>query len=127
MASSSDTGRGRKVVLDTNALLMPFEFSLNLDVELRSLLGNCEILVPGPVLGELRRSKSKFGSAALALSRRYCIAETEKQGDDGVVDVASRLGAFVLTNDTELRRKLRKMKIKTIHLKSRSHLVLDED
>jgi len=127
MASSSDTGRGRKVVLDTNALLMPFEFSLNLDVELRSLLGDCEILVPGPVLGELRRSKSKFAGTALELSRRYGIAETEKQGDDGVVDVAARLGAFVLTNDAELRRKLRKMKIKTIHLKSRSHLVLDED
>jgi rRNA-processing protein FCF1 len=124
MASSSDTGRGRKVVLDTNALLMPFEFSLNLDFE---LLGDYEILVPGPVVGELKRSKSRFARAALEFSRRYSIVETEKQGDDGVADVAARLGAFVLTNDVELQRKLRKMKIKTIRLRSRSHLVLDED
>ncbi|MGD0056694.1 MAG: PIN domain-containing protein [Methanomassiliicoccales archaeon] len=127
MASSSDTGRGRKVVLDTNALLMPFEFSLNLDFELRGLLGDYEILVPGPVVGELKRSKSRFARAALEFSRRYSIVETEKQGDDGVADVAARLGAFVLTNDVELQRKLRKMKIKTIRLRSRSHLVLDED
>lgn len=127
MASSSDTGRGRKVVLDTNALLMPFEFSLNLDVELRSLLGDCEILIPASVLQELRRSKSKYARAALELSRRYGVVETEKRGDDGVADVAVRFGAFVLTNDADLRRRLRQMRIRTIHLRSRSHLVLDED
>jgi len=127
MASSSDSGRRCKVVLDTNALLMPFEFSLNLEAELLSLLGNCEILVPGPVIGELRRSRSKHARAALELSRRYSVAETAKQGDEGVVDVAFRQGAIVLTNDAELRRRLRKIGIRTIHLRSRTHLVLDED
>lgn len=125
MASSSDISKNT-VVLDTNALLMPFEFSLNIDSELRGLLGSCEILVPGSMLRELKRSGSKYAKAALELSKRYRIVETEKQGDDGVLDVAIRFGAIVVTNDSELRKRLHEKKIRTIHLRSRSHLVLDE-
>jgi rRNA-processing protein FCF1 len=125
MASSSDISRNT-VVLDTNALLMPFEFSLNIDSELRGLLGSCEILVPGSMLRELKRSGSKHARAALELSKRYRIVETKKQGDDGVLDVAVRFGAIVVTNDSELRKRLHEKKIRTIHLRSRSHLVLDD-
>ena len=78
------------------------------------------------MLRELKRSGSKYAKAALELSKRYRIVETEKQGDDGVLDVAIRFGAIVVTNDSELRKRLHEKKIRTIHLRSRSHLVLDE-
>ncbi|HVO78204.1 MAG TPA: twitching motility protein PilT [Methanomassiliicoccales archaeon] len=117
----------QKVVLDTNALLMPFEFSLNIDRELTRLLGQCEVYVPGPVIGELKRSKNKHAKVALALAKKYKIFETQLQGDAGVIDAGEKLGAFVVTNDIILRGKLRKRGIKVIFLRSGSHLALDGD
>jgi len=116
----------QRVVLDTNALLMPFEFSINLDLEIRSLLGDCEILVPGPVIGELKRSKNKFARAALALASKYPIHETSIQGDAGVIQAAKDLNAMVVTNDAILRKRLRQSGIKSIFLRSRSHLYIDD-
>jgi rRNA-processing protein FCF1 len=115
----------QKVILDTNALLMPFETSINLDHELGRLLGSCEVFVPGPVIGELKRIKSKHAKAALTLARKYRIAETGQQGDEGIIQVAKELGAYVLTNDRELRSRLRKMGIPTIYLRSGKYLQAD--
>lgn len=116
----------QRVLLDTNALLMPFEFSLNLDLELRSLLGDCDIYVPGPVIGELKRSKSKYARAALALASKYPIHNTSIQGDAGVIQAAKDLDALVVTNDAPMRKKLRQSGIKVIYLRSRSHLHIDD-
>ena len=115
------------VVLDTNALLMPFEFKLNLDIELRHLLGEFQAYVPGCVIGELKRSGSKHASVALSLARKYPVAETSTQGDAGVIEVARRLDAFVVTNDALMRAKLRKLGMKTIFLRSSNHLAIDGD
>ncbi len=113
------------VVLDTNALLMPFEISINLDAELRRLLGECEIFVPAPVIGELKRVGGRHAKAALALARKYRIYETNVQGDEGVIQTAMDLNAHVLTNDRELRSRLRKRGIRTIFLRSNKYLVSD--
>jgi len=43
----------RLVLLDTNALLMPFQFQVHLEAELHRVLGDVEIAVPSPVLSEL--------------------------------------------------------------------------
>ncbi len=117
----------QNVVLDTNALLMPFEFRINLDLELKRLLGSFQAFVPGCVIGELHRSKNKHAQVALSLARKYSVAETEIQGDAGVIDVARRLGAFVVTNDAVIRSKLRKLGMRTIYLRSGSHLTIDGD
>jgi len=117
----------QNVVLDTNALLMPFEFRLNLDLELKRHLGACQISVPGCVIGELHRSKNKHAQVALSLARKYPVAETGTQGDAGVIEVARRLNAFVVTNDVILRSKLRKLGIRTIYLRSGNHLTIDGD
>lgn len=117
----------QQVVLDTNALLMPFESKMNIDLELRRLLGSYEVHVPGCVIGELKRSKSKHASVALSLARKYPVVETEAQGDVGVIEAARRLDAFVVTNDALLRSKLRKLGLKTIFLRSGNHLAIDGD
>jgi len=114
-------------ILDTNALLMPFESHLNIDLELTRLLGQCEIYIPGCVIGELRRSKSKHARAALTLARKYPIVETQKQGDEGVIEAARQFSGFVVTNDALLRSRLRKLGLKTIFLRSNHHLEIDGD
>lgn len=117
----------QKVVIDTNALLMPFEFKLNLDLELKGLLGEYEAFVPGPVIGELKRSKNKFAGIALQLAGKYTRYETDIQGDAGVIAAAKALNAYVVTNDALMRAKLRREGIKSIYLRSRHHLFLEDD
>lgn len=111
------------VVLDTNALLMPFEIGINIDAALRDLLGDVRTVVPGPVVGELKHVDSKHAKAGLALARKYDIEQTEFHGDDAVVDIAVRLNGYILTNDKELRRRARKQNIPLVYLRSGTHLV----
>ncbi len=113
----------RALVLDTNALLMPFEVRLNLDLEVRRLLGDVRMVIPEPLIGELRRSRSKHAGAALALSEKYEKVPTVARGDDAVIEAALNLGAPVLTNDKELRARLRAEGIQTIYLRSSRYLV----
>ncbi|MDR3282530.1 MAG: twitching motility protein PilT [Candidatus Methanoplasma sp.] len=111
------------VVLDTNALLMPFEIRINLDVALRDLLGEVRCVVPGPLIGELKRLDHKYAKAALELARRYEIIQTENDGDKAVMEVAIATDGYVLTNDKDLRSSLRKIGVPVIYLRSGTHLV----
>ena len=113
------------VVLDTNALLMPFEMRLNLDIAVSSLLGDVRMVVPGPMIGELKNLDNKHSKAALSLARKYEIIQTDASGDDAIVEAAIRLDAYVLTNDKELRKRLRSLRIPMIYLRSNTHLVLE--
>jgi len=113
------------VVLDTNALLMPFEIRMNLDLAVSSLLGDVKMIVPGPMIGELKNLDNKYAKAALTLARKYEIFQTETSGDDAIVEAAVRLDAYVLTNDKELKKRLRSLRIPLIYLRSYTHLVLE--
>lgn len=115
----------QKVVLDTNALLLPFERSINLDLQIKILLGNCEVYVPLPILGELKKSKNKFAAAALKLASNYNVENTEEAGDYAVIELALRLKAYVVTNDAYLIKKLREKNIQVVRFKSNSHLDFD--
>ena len=113
------------MILDANALLMPFQFKVNLDSELRRLFGEVMVFVPSSVLGELANSLDKNSKAALALARKYSIAETELGGDDAVLDLAVKRDAAVVTNDKELISRLRSHPLPAVRLRSRKYLVVD--
>jgi len=113
------------VVLDTNALLMPFEMGMNLDASVRDVLGDVRFVVPGPLVGELKHLDNKYAKAALALARSREIVQTEAHGDDAVLEVAQRENAYILTNDKELRRRARKLRIPLLYLRSSTHLILE--
>lgn len=119
----------RKVFLDANALMMPFQFRINLEAEVRRLLGEADLVVPGPVLGELRnRSKdSREAKSALRLAQSFPIEDAFGTGDDVLVELAERDRGIVVTNDAALLRRLRDRRIPRIYLRSRSHLVLEGD
>ena len=115
----------QNVVLDTIALLMPFELRINLDYAVRDLLGDVHFLVPGPLSGELKHLDHKWANAALDLARRYEIVPTEASGDNAVVELALMKNAYVLTNDKFLRSRLRKKGVPLIYLRSGTHLVVE--
>jgi len=114
------------IVLDANALLMPFQFKLNIDHELKRLFGDIEVFVPSSVLGELANVMDKNGKAALSLARKYQIVETEMRGDDAVLRIAEERSGAVVTNDRELISRLRERHIPVIRLRAGRYLVADE-
>lgn len=116
----------KSIVLDANALLMPFQFKINLDSELKRLFGDVPVFVPSSVLGELGNALDKNARAALALARKYHIAETELSGDNAVIDTARRREAAVVTNDRELIDRLRAERIPIVRLRGERYLVADE-
>jgi len=113
------------VILDTNALLMQFEFKIDLEDELSRLLGAYEILIPSSVLNELKNLKDKNARSALEFALKYRVIETEKKGDESILAMAKELNAVVVTNDRELRKRLKDNGLRVIYLRQKSYLVLD--
>ena len=113
------------VVLDTNALLMPFEMKMNLTLSVERLIGEAEFIVPGPLIGELKHLDNKYADAALQLARKFEIVPTEATGDNAVIELALQRNAYVLTNDKILRGRLRKVGVPLIYLRSGTHMVVE--
>ena len=107
------------VVADSNALMSVFRLSLNLDEALGRILGPWEIVVPSPVMDELRRlsSTNRHARGALSLASRYRIVEEPGSADDAVLSAAIRLGGLVFTNDRELMQKARDSSVPRIFFK----------
>jgi rRNA-processing protein FCF1 len=114
----------RLVLLDTNALLMPFQFRLNLEAELRRLLGDVDIAVPSPVLAELRilADRDRNAQAALRLAEKYRTIEATGSADDALLDLSQAHEAAVVTLDQPLLDRLRGLGLPRIFLRSRNHL-----
>ncbi len=112
----------RSVIMDANALLMPFQFGINLDMEIESLIGEFHGVVPSPILGEVRKNGGKWAKVALSFAKRYEVMRTENMGDKAVMELAKKLNGIVITNDEALQRKLRLERIPYIYMKNRSRL-----
>jgi rRNA-processing protein FCF1 len=136
MASDRLWGNPEKkiVVLDTNAILMLFEFSINLKDELTQLLGKNKIIIPKPILDELnflstngKGKQKKNAKPALELIKKYEIIETKEdiKGDDAVLYFAQKLQAAVVTNDRELIKRLKDLSIPVIYLRAKKKLVIE--
>ena len=117
----------RLVLLDANALLMPFQFRVNLDREIQRLLGDADVAVPKPVLTELEflAERDREARAGLRLARRYRMIDATGSADDALLDLAATLRAVVVTNDQPLLNRLREKGIPRLRLRSRNHLVAE--
>ena len=118
------------VVADVNGLMMPFQFGINLDSELKRLLGTYNVLVPESVVGELVNLSKRIpeAKAALALARRCeCVPVAAHNPDEALMTLARERKAYVLTNDVGLIAMLRKIRIPIIRMKGRNHLAIVGD
>ena len=112
--------------MDANALMMPFQFGLNLDLEIGRLVPGCEIVVPSSVVDELKavleKTKDPHARSALSLAPKYRCINVEGSGDEAVLELARRLGASVVTNDRGLRARAQAAGLDVIGLRGRNHL-----
>ncbi len=117
----------RTVLLDANALMMPFQFRVNLEAELRRLLGDADVVVPSPVLDELHLLAMHDRAAASAerLASKYRRVEGHGSADDALLDLGRSLDAVVVTNDRPLLERLRAEGVARAFLRSRNHLVVE--
>ena len=121
-----------KVILDTNALMVPAEFGVDIFSELCKL-GFDEWIVPSGVARELEgiasRGRGKGKSAArVARSLMDRCRTIEAEGaagnvDDSIMELAVEMKVAVFTNDAELKGRLRDSGVKVVYLRQRSYLV----
>ncbi|AGB38132.1 PIN domain-containing protein [Natronococcus occultus] len=124
-----------RVALDTSALMMPVELDVRLFDELERLLGAAELIVPQPVIEELRRLSEKGGTEGTAASVGYDLAterclvvDTEESyADDALVELA-REGSvdYVVTNDRPLRDRVLEASIPVLALRGRNKLAITQ-
>ncbi|WP_340820688.1 PIN domain-containing protein [Methanolobus sp. WCC4] len=117
-----------KVIIDTNALMIPVQFNVDIFEELKRL-GYDEHLVPTAVINELDRlirtlkgADRTAAKVARAMAERCEVIEAQGHADDVILDLATNLAASVLTNDTGLRRRLEEKEVPVICLRQKNRL-----
>ena len=126
------------VVPDTNFLLVPGQFGVDIVSELNRILDvRFKIVVPNVVLDELdvieRKSRGKDLLAvrmAKKLVERFETVEIggfgERPIDDQILDFAVKNGrVIVCTNDKGLKKRLREKGIPVVYLRSKKILELE--
>lgn len=111
-------------LVDTNVLIYCVENSINLLSESSKILELKRIFVPTSVDTELSGLALSNRNAALAIEIHKGIPRISNSGsgDEAIVRAAQENGCAVITNDRELKRKLKDMKIPTYSLRKSGRL-----
>ena len=126
------SGRVR-ILLDTNALLMPVQFGIDLYDELQGLFGDFELITLEEVIGELSgisRGHGRDAAAArvgLIMARSTTVVPSGSSAnhvDKRVIEYARREGCTVVTNDRELRNALLREGIDVVSMRKEKTLEL---
>jgi len=123
----------RAVILDTNALMMQFQFYVDIEIDLKRILGfPFHIVIPSSVVAELKRlaktgTPKEKGEArmALELAKTFQIEAVEGDTDTAILRLAEKLNGVVVTNDKILRARLRAKGIPNVHMRSKAFLTLE--
>lgn len=122
-----------KVIIDTNGLMIPVQFKVDIFEELKRL-GYNRFIVPLAVINELEslgkklRGKDRTAAKiALSLSQRCEVIEACGHADDIIIGLARELGAAVLTNDIGLKKRLEGEHIPIICLRQQNRLANIKD
>jgi len=125
-----------KVILDSNFLMIPFQFHIDIFQEIEYLLQKkVDFIVPSAVKQELTSISARGGegsseaSLALQLASRCRVVEVslqpEETVDDAIVKAAQKLSAVVATNDIELKKKLRDILVPVVFMRDKSKLEIE--
>ncbi|MFW6121968.1 MAG: PIN domain-containing protein [Petrotogales bacterium] len=123
----------KTVILDSSAIMMLFDFSIDLEKELTRLLGAYHIVVPTPVVRELeflsekgKGEKKTKAKASLKLIEKFETIDTNKKKADGsILELAEKINGVVVTNDKELKTRLKEIPRSVIFLRAKKKLVME--
>jgi rRNA-processing protein FCF1 len=121
----------KKILLDTNFLLVPYQFGMDVFKGVRDVVeGEYSFVVPTGVVGELEKlskgrgkegAAARFGLKLLSL-REHESVESSGDVDGWILEYAKKEGAIVATNDRALREKLKRKRVKVLSLLSRARI-----
>jgi len=125
-----------KVILDSNFLMIPFQFNIDVFQEIEYLLQKkVDFIVPSAVKSELTRISSRGGegapeaSLALQLASRCRVVEVslepQESVDDAIVKASQKLGAVVATTDINLKKRLRDINVPVVYMREKSKLEVE--
>jgi rRNA-processing protein FCF1 len=126
-----------KVILDSNFLMSSLQLGMDILRLLQEFLErSVEPIVLTPVLEELKeiakKASTKAGREAifaLRIAGMCSLWEVEKRDDETVDDLILRMALTwqcpVATNDRNLRRRLKRLKIPVIYVREKSYLAMD--
>lgn len=125
----------KKIVVDTNFLLLPVEYRIDLHSELLRIAdGPLEIILPSGVISELRMLSGKTGRRALAARfALQLVAKWRAEGrieemastgrtDGWIVRYAAKNDVYVATNDISVLKRVLSFGRKVISLQGKSKL-----
>ena len=126
-----------RVLLDTNFLMIPIEYEINVFDEIEKLLNRKpEYITISSVINELKEiakkgkvKERKAALTALKLVNEYKVKVIEdynikgEKTDEKIINLARILkgNVVIATNDRELRLRIRKMGIPVIMYRERDH------
>lgn len=119
-------------ILDTNFLLIPHQFKIDIFTELNYLLEEHKKVLSSATVNELDGISKKMSKAGLAARFAKKILEkhpeidvipTKLNADDFIVAYSKEHDRVVVcTNDIRLKRRINRIRVKIITLKSKSRI-----
>ncbi len=137
MLAATSRKRTLKVILDSNALLVPIQFKIDIFSELDRLINrNFDLILLTPVKRELETVAQKSSPKvrkqaiyALQLAEKCKLVDVEmgltKEVDDIILETAKKWQAAVFTNDVQLRKRLRDISVPVIYVRQKLRLEID--
>ncbi|MBU3966598.1 MAG: DNA-binding protein [Euryarchaeota archaeon] len=120
----------REVIIDTNGLMIPGQFGIDIFMELKRL-GFDSYVVPRASVRELEkismhgRGRDRTAAKiALSLMERCTIVEKGGFADDVIMELATSTEDAVLTSDIELKKRLCSKGVTIVQLREKTHLSL---
>lgn len=120
-----------QVILDTNFLMIPGLYGVDIFSELDRILDRkYELILPEVVIGELEHleeegdsSERRAASVALDLASRTAEIPSQGPADEEIIRLAREEDEMVVgTNDSDLKKRVRNEGIPVIFLRQKSHL-----
>jgi len=125
-----------RIILDTNFLLIPGEFGVDVFSELQRICDfNYDLYIVDQTVDEIeqiidkdRGLSKRAAKLALDLAKKFDIGiiKTGRKNhvDDLLVDMAGQGNTIIATQDKELRDRINKIKGKIIMLRQKKYLIL---
>lgn len=128
-----ETKTKKTVIIDTNILLVPFQFKVDIIADLQYLIDKPhKYVISSRTLNELKKIGEKIGKDGMAARVALKTVESNKLNfeiientmpvDSWILKYAIETNAYVCTNDSALRMKLKSKRIRVISLKGSSKL-----
>jgi len=119
-----------QVILDTNFLMLAYQFKIDIFGELDRVLPKNEFIISSKILNELEKisesSKRDKLAARFALKlikdKKVKIQKSNEKVDDWILDYAKNNKAIVCTNDLDLKERLKTNGIRVIGLRGKTRI-----